>query len=105
MKNNIQKLIEFFSNPSNRCKGSYSRGNKLCLLGAMGDFFNTNQERALRVFLLDRLELFVANHNRKFANSKETGYINIQNLNLATFNDEVDNTTLLNFLGSCQAEA
>jgi hypothetical protein len=104
MKNNIQKLIQIFSTPGNRCKGSYERGGRYCLLGAMSNLLTVEDNYELKKYLEGKLGEFVLQFNSYNVNKinidkENTGKVN---LNLATFNDNVEDKTLIEFLTFCK---
>lgn len=86
MNSSIQKLINFFKIPGNRCKGDYNRGNRFCILGALSALLGNEENRETKKHLESRLEKFIAAHK-----------IDI-NLNLATFNDAATDDQVLLFL-------
>lgn len=98
MKNNIQKLINFFQNPENRCRGHYTRNGKYCILGAMAHLLSVEDEYEVKKYLLSLVESFTVQYNRQFSTSKAPGYIPLDTLNLATFNDGVDHKNFMSFL-------
>lgn len=104
MKNNIQKLINLFSQPNTRCKGAYDRNGKVCILGAMGRLLSVDDNYELKSYLESKLEYFVSQFNNRSVEKinidrENTGKVS---LNLATFNDNVDDKTLIEFLTYCK---
>ncbi len=97
MKTNIQKLTTFLKIPTNWCKHSYSsvKGG-FCIIGAIGHLFHGKEEIRVKNFIASKLEAFLAAKNLKINTGK-------YNLTLATFNDDVQHETVVEFLNYCES--
>lgn len=91
MKTNLQKLTTFLSAKSNWCKGSYSRQGAYCIIGAIGHLIAGKEEIHLKDYLAAKLGQFISAKNLKVDTGKYA-------LTLATFNDNTDHETVVEFL-------